>query len=37
MSDLPVSVVHIILLELELAGKFIRSFRGISMLERYED
>ena len=37
MSDLPVSVVHIILLELELAGKLIRSFRGISMLERYED
>lgn len=37
MSDLPVSIVHIILLELELAGKLIRSFRGVSMLERYED
>ncbi|EJW20500.1 putative Rossmann fold nucleotide-binding protein involved in DNA uptake [alpha proteobacterium IMCC14465] len=34
MSGLPVSVVHIILLELELAGLLIRSFRGVSLLER---
>lgn len=37
MSNLPVSIVHIILLELELAGKLIRSFRGVSMLEENDD
>ena len=37
MSNLPVSIVHIILLELELARKLIRSFRGVSMLEETDD
>ena len=37
MSNLPVSIVHIILLELELAGKLIRLFRGVSMLEETDD